>query len=140
MFPLTTRILIVDDQSPMRELVRSQLRSLGFGAQTDLIRQAVDGKDAFRVLEEGVQIFQPIQLIVSDWEMPNMSGFELLKAVRSDERFAKLPVILLTAVNKQDQVMDAIKAGVTNYMTKPFSKAVLIEKLQRSWITSQSKK
>jgi two-component system chemotaxis response regulator CheY len=81
-----------------------------------------------------------VQLIISDWEMPIMSGLELLKAVRADPRHASTPVILLTAVNRQEQVLEAIKSGVNNYISKPFSKATLVEKLERTWQAVNAKK
>jgi len=124
----------------MRELVRSQLRALGFGGTTTAIRQATDGKNALEVMEEALKIYSPVQLIISDWEMPIMSGIELLKAVRADPRFATIPMIMLTAVNRQEQVLEAIKSGASNYISKPFSKATLIDKLERTWQAVGAKK
>jgi two-component system chemotaxis response regulator CheY len=140
MFPLDTRILLVDDQPPMRELVRTQLRALGYGGATSSIRQATDGKNALYIMEEALKVYLPVQLIISDWEMPVMSGLEFLKAVRADPRHATIPVVLLTAVNRQEQVLEAIKAGVNNYISKPFSKATLVEKLERTWQAVNAKK
>jgi len=139
-FPLTTRILLVDDQPKLRELVRSQLRALGYGTHPEMIKQASDGKQAFKILEQCLQLQQPIQLVISDWEMPGGAGIDLLKAVRGDERFADLPLILLTAVNKQEQIVQAIQAGVSNYVLKPFSVGVLTEKLKNTWAKAQQKK
>jgi two-component system chemotaxis response regulator CheY len=123
----------------MREMVRSQLVSLGYGKQPDLIVQASDGQQAYQVLQEYFCRPQPVDLVLLDWEMPLMSGLELIKALRADERFMRLPVILLTAVNDHDHVVEAIQSGVTNYIVKPFNKGTLIEKLKKTWAIQQKK-
>lgn len=139
-FPPSTRILIVDDQSTMRDLVRMQLRSIGYGNAPELVKQASDGRSAFKMLEECLRIGLPIDLVISDWEMPGGSGIELLKRARADDRFKDLPIILLTAVNRQDQIVEAIQSGVNNYILKPFSNGVLVEKLKKTWTALELKR
>jgi len=138
-FPATTKFLVCDDHPPMREMVRSQLLSMGYGSRPDLILQASDGQQAYQILQEQVTHPHPIEVLLLDWEMPLMSGIELLNALRADDRFRGLPIILLTAVNDQDHVIEAIQSGVTNYIVKPFNKATLIEKLKKTWSTQQKK-
>ena len=138
-FPPTTRILLVDDQATLRDLVRSQLRTLGYGTRAEWIKQASSGVEGLKLVQQCFEIQQPIQLVISDWEMPGGAGIDFLKAVRADPRFSTLPFILLTAVNKQEQIMQALQAGVSNYMLKPFSVMTLTEKLQRTWEKIQKK-
>ena len=138
-FPPTTRILLVDDQATLRDLVRSQLRTLGYGTRAEWIKQASSGVEGLKVVQQCFEIQQPIQLVISDWEMPGGAGIDFLNAVRADPRFSTLPFILLTAVNKQEQIMQALQAGVSNYMLKPFSVMTLTEKLQRTWEKVQKK-
>lgn len=133
MFPESTRILIVDDQPLMREQVRSQLKGLGLGVDPTLIHQAENGKQALEVLERQVAASQPVALIFSDWEMPELDGMGFLKAVRADSRFAKVPLIMVTSFNSQAHVVEAIRTGANNYIPKPCTTEVLKEKLKRTW-------
>lgn len=126
MFKNTTRILILDDMSTMRKIVMKTLKDLGF---VD-IQEAVDGAQGWAVLEKSVP---PIELIISDWNMPNCTGLELLKKVRADGRFAKVPFILLTAESEASQVLDAVKSGVSNYIVKPFTVNGVKEKLEQTY-------
>lgn len=123
MFAKDTKILIVDDMMTMRTLVSKTLKELGFTN----ITQAENGMVAF----EKVQSSQvPFQLIISDWNMPQMTGLELLKAVRALPTGKTLPFVLLTAESEKAQVVQAILAGVNGYVTKPFTAATLEEKLK----------
>lgn len=122
MFEQSIRILIVDDMMTMRKLLAKNCRDLGY---KDLI-EAADGKLAWEALQAASP---PIGLIISDWNMPNVTGLDLLKRVRGDQRFQKLPFILVTAESEQKQVVEALTAGVSNYLVKPFSKNSLYEKL-----------
>lgn len=126
MFPLSTRILILDDMLTMRKIVKKALRDVGFTE----IQEATDGHEGWAVLEGSAL---PIQLIVSDWNMPNCTGLEFLKKVRADARFAKLPFILLTAEAEVHQVKEALIAGVTNYIVKPFTPDTLRMKLDQTY-------
>lgn len=123
MFDPKTRILILDDMSTMRKIVMKTLKDLSF---TD-IQEAVDGKQGWEILQASKP---PVQLIVSDWNMPECSGLELLKKVRADATYAKVPFLMLTAETEKHQVMEALKAGVTNYCIKPFTLDMLKQKLE----------
>lgn len=126
MFPSSTRILILDDMMTMRKVVGKTLKEIGF---TD-IQDGADGNQGWEILNSSNP---PIQLIISDWNMPNCTGLDLLKKVRADERFSKLPFLLLTAEAETHQVMTAMQAGVTNYIIKPFTPDTIKEKLAQAW-------
>lgn len=125
MYDNNTRILILDDMMTMRKVVAKTLKDLGFSD----IQEAADGKIGWDVLNASNP---PIQLVISDWNMPNCTGLELLKKVRTDERFAKLPFILLTAEAEAHQVKEALVQGVTNYVIKPFTAEILRQKLEQA--------
>ena len=114
------KILIVDDFATMRKVIRNLLKQLGY----ENIAEAEDGVAALRTLRS-----QKIDLVVSDWNMPNMTGLELLKAVRADEELKATPFLMVTAEALQDNVIAAVKAGVNNYIVKPFTAEVLNEKI-----------
>lgn len=122
MFALTTRVLIVDDMSTMRKIVKKICTEIGF---TD-ITEAADGNQAWEAITNAPA---PIGLIISDWNMPNCTGLELLKRIRADHRYKKTPFLLVTAEAEQAQVMEAIKAGVDQYVVKPFTRDDLVKKL-----------
>ena len=121
MFSPSTKILIVDDMKTMRRLVRKACEGLGFS----VIDEAEDGQKAW----EKVQAEGNFELILSDWNMPNCTGLDFLKRVRADSRFKSLPFILLTAEAEAQQISEAIAAGVTQYIIKPFTADTLQEKL-----------
>lgn len=123
MFPLNTKILIVDDMMTMRKLVSKIFRDLGF---TD-ISDASDGALAWQAISTSNP---PFGLVISDWNMPQCTGLELLKRVRNDPRFAKLPFVLVTAEAEQHQIVEAIKSGVNGYVVKPFTAESIKEKLE----------
>ena len=116
------KILIVDDFATMRKVIRNLLKQGGF----ENVVEAEDGVAALKVLKS-----QPVDFIISDWNMPNMSGLELLKAVRSDEELKALPFLMVTAEALKDNVVAAVKAGVSNYIVKPFTAEVLNEKIEK---------
>jgi two-component system, chemotaxis family, chemotaxis protein CheY len=116
------KILVVDDFATMRRIVKSNLKQMGFSK----IFEAEDGVSALEELKK-----EKVDLIISDWNMPNMTGLELLKAVRSDEGLKQIPFVMVTAEGQQGNVMEAVKAGVTNYVVKPFTPATLEEKLKK---------
>lgn len=116
------QILIVDDFSTMRRIIRNLLHELGFENTTE----ADDGNTAIPVLET-----KPIDLIVLDWNMPGMPGIELLRWVRNHERLSKLPILMVTAEAKREQIVEAAEAGVNGYVVKPFNAATLKSKLER---------
>jgi two-component system chemotaxis response regulator CheY len=123
MFASTTRVLVVDDMMTMRKIVKKIGTEIGF---TD-ITEATDGNQAWEVISNAKP---PIGLIISDWNMPNCTGLELLKRLRADHRYKKTPFILVTAEAEQSQIVDAIKAGVDQYVVKPFAKDDLVKKLE----------
>lgn len=123
MFAPTTRVLIVDDMSTMRKIVKKTCTEIGF---TDF-SEATDGNQAWELIGSANP---PIGLIISDWNMPNCTGLELLKRVRADHRYKKTPFLLVTAEAEQAQVLDALKAGVDQYVVKPFTKDDLVKKLE----------
>lgn len=125
MFSTNTKILVIDDMMTMRKIVRKALTAMGF---TD-IDEAADGQLAWAKLNETTGF----QLVISDWNMPNCSGLDLLKRVRSDSRFKSMPFILLTAEGEGHQVKEAIIAGVDGYVLKPFTPESLKEKLEQTF-------
>ncbi len=116
------RILVVDDFSTMRRIVKNVLKQLGF----ENIEEAEDGAQAFSKLQTG-----RFDFVVSDWNMPNSDGFELLRKVRSDPALKDLPFLMVTAEAEKDKVIQAIQAGVNNYIVKPFTAEVFKEKMDR---------
>jgi two-component system chemotaxis response regulator CheY len=119
---LQIKILVVDDFATMRKVVRNLLKQVGY----ENIVEAEDGVMALKALKS-----QKIGLIISDWNMPNMTGLELLKAVRADEDLKTTPFLMVTAEALQDNVITAVKAGVSNYIVKPFTAEVLNDKIKK---------
>ena len=118
------KILVVDDFSTMRRIVRNLLVELGFS--NPLIQEADDGENAIAMLRS-----QPFDLVVTDWNMPNMTGIDLLKAIRAEASLKGLPVLMVTAENNRDQIIAAAQAGVNGYIVKPFTAVTLQEKLSK---------
>lgn len=129
MFKPTTKFLIVDDFGTMRKIVKKALLDLGYANSVE----AVDGLNAYQLLQEHLKTPEPFDFIISDWNMPNMAGIELLKKCRSEESFKKMPFMLVTAESEQAQILEAVKAGVTDYVIKPFSPAMLKTKLENAY-------
>lgn len=129
MFPSSTRILVVDDMQSLRELLGAYLRRLGF---KDII-EAADGELAYKLLSESKINRTPVGLVISDWNMPNLNGIDLLKLIRANPEWKKLPFLLTTTESEKPKVVEAIQSGVTNYMVKPVEEATLKEKLERTW-------
>jgi two-component system chemotaxis response regulator CheY len=116
------RILIVDDFSTMRRIVKNLLNDLGFGNTAE----AEDGHSALAALRASTFDF-----VVTDWNMPGMTGIELLKAIRADPKLCKLPVLMVTAEAKREQIVEAAQAGVNGYIIKPFTAETLKDKLSK---------
>jgi two-component system, chemotaxis family, chemotaxis protein CheY len=116
------KILVVDDFSTMRRIIKNLLRDLGFTN----ISEADDGSTALPMLQSG-----DFDFLVTDWNMPIMTGIDLLKAVRADERLSTMPVLLVTAEAKKDQIVEAAQAGVNGYVVKPFTAETLKEKIEK---------
>jgi two-component system chemotaxis response regulator CheY len=117
------RILVVDDFSTMRRIVKNLLKELGFSN----FSEAEDGALAWASLEAA----GGYDFIVSDWNMPNMTGIDFLRKVRADPRFKDTPFLLITAEAKRSQILEAAEAGVNGYIVKPFTAATLNEKIQK---------
>ena len=116
------KVLLVDDFSTMRRIIKKLLNEIGFKR----IIEAEDGSEALRILKAG-----DIDFLVTDWNMPKMSGMELLEAVRANPQLSRLPVLMVTAESNRDQITRAAMAGVNGYVVKPFSAATLQEKIER---------
>lgn len=116
------KILIVDDFSTMRRIIKNLLRDLGFNNTSE----ADDGNSALPMLQAG-----SFDFLVTDWNMPGMQGIDLLKAVRADAKLAKLPVLMVTAESKREQIVEAAQAGVSGYVVKPFTAITLKEKIDK---------
>lgn len=117
-----TKFLVVDDFSTMRRIVRNLLKELGFVN----VQEAEDGVDALAKLRAG-----DFDFVVSDWNMPNMTGLELLKHIRADAKLKHLPVLMVTAEAKKENIIEAAQAGASGYVVKPFTAATLDEKLKK---------
>lgn len=116
------KILIVDDFSTMRRIIKNLLRDLNY-ANT---HEADDGTSALPMLKNG-----NFDFLITDWNMPGMTGIDLLRAVRSDPNLASLPVLMVTAEAKRDQIVEAAQAGVNGYVVKPFTAQTLKEKIEK---------
>ena len=116
------RILVVDDFPTTRRIVRSLLKELGFTN----VEEAEDGQDALNKLKQG-----GFEFVVSDWNMPNLDGLEMLKQIRGDDSLKDLPVLMVTAEAKKENIIAAAQAGANGYVVKPFTAATLDEKLNK---------
>ncbi|MDP2806219.1 MAG: chemotaxis response regulator CheY [Gallionellaceae bacterium] len=121
------KILVVDDFSTMRRIVRNLLKELGFAN----VHEAEDGVEGLNKLRsEG-----NFEFVVSDWNMPNMTGIEMLRAIRADEKLKHLPLLMVTAEAKRENIIEAAQAGASGYVVKPFTAATLDEKLKKIFAT-----
>ena len=127
MFNTNTKFLIVDDFSTMRKIIKKVLDEIGY---TNTV-EAVDGKNALDVLAASIKSGNPVQFIISDWNMPNMQGIDLLRACKDNPEYKALPFMLVTAESEQAQIIEAAKAGVSEYVVKPFNAATLKAKIER---------
>lgn len=116
------KILVVDDFSTMRRIIKNLLRDLGFNNTSE----ADDGMTALPMLQSG-----NFDMVVTDWNMPGMPGIDLLKAIRADAKLSHIPVLMVTAEQKKENIVEAAQAGVNGYIVKPFTAATLKEKLDK---------
>ncbi len=116
------KILVVDDSSTMRRIIKNTLGRLGHKE----VLEAEDGVTAWEAMESN----EDIDILITDWNMPNMNGLELVQKVRAQEKYADLPIIMVTTEGGKTEVITALKAGVNNYIVKPFTPQVLQEKLE----------
>lgn len=122
------KFLVVDDFSTMRRIVRNLLKELGFSN----VHEAEDGIEALKKLRA-----ESFDFVVSDWNMPNMTGLELLKEIRKDDSLKHLPVLMVTAEAKKENIIEAAQAGASGYVVKPFTSVTLDEKLKKIFTTMQ---
>ena len=115
------KLLVVDDSSTMRRIIKNTLARLGY---KDILEGA-DGVEGWNAIDANPDV----EMLITDWNMPEMNGLELVKKVRADERFTDLPIIMVTTEGGKAEVITALKAGVNNYIVKPFTPQVLKEKL-----------
>lgn len=130
MFPAETRILVIDDMPSIRDLVKNTLKGMGFKN----ILEAGDGEEGLKILLQNNSAGSNIQLVISDWNMPKMKGLELLKQVRATAEWVNLPFVLLTSESERDQVTEAVLAGVSQYIVKPFSAKIFEDKLKAAYL------
>ena len=116
------KILVVDDFATMRRIIKNILRQIGF---TNIV-EADDGSTALPILEK-----EHIDLVITDWNMPKMSGLELIKAIRANPTTKDIPILMVTAEALKENIIEAVKAGVNNYVVKPFTAQVLQEKIEK---------
>lgn len=116
------RVLVVDDFSTMRRIIKNILRQLGF---TNVV-EADDGTTGWEVLNK-----DKIDFVISDWNMPQMTGIELLRKVRGSEEFADMPFLMVTAEAQQENIIEAVQAKVSNYIVKPFTAETMKQKIDK---------
>ncbi len=117
------KIITIDDSSTMRRIIKNTLKRIGYG---DEILEAENGKEALEILENN-----PVDLIITDWNMPVMDGLTFVKKIRSNSKFDDVPIIMVTTEAAKEDIITALKAGVNNYIVKPFTPQVLKEKIEQ---------
>jgi two-component system, chemotaxis family, chemotaxis protein CheY len=122
---LDIKILVVDDFATMRRIIKNILKQLGYND----IDEADDGAAAIAKLKS-----TKFDFVITDWNMPNMSGLELVKAIRSDENIKSIPILMVTAEALKENIIEAVKAGVNNYIVKPFTAEVMKEKIDKIFV------
>lgn len=121
------KILVVDDMATMRKIIKNMLTQMGFKN----ITEADDGATAWPLIQSAFEMGDPFEFILSDWNMPNVSGLDLLQKMRAMDQFKTTPFLMITAEAEQGNVVVAVKAGVSNFIVKPFSAQVLKEKIDK---------
>jgi len=129
MFPPTTRILIVDDMKGVRTLERGVLAELGYKN----VFEASSGQEALEVIKKQAASGENIELVLTDWKMPDVTGMELLTTIRADKLFQNLPVIFVTAESEKSKILEALKEKVNDYLVKPFNATTLERKFAVVW-------
>lgn len=127
MFPSDTKFLVVDDFATMRKIIKKVLNELGYTN----IEEADDGKNALPMLQQAATTSAPFTFVISDWNMPGMTGIDLLRACKADANLKSMPFMLVTAESEQKHILEAAKAGVSDYVVKPFNAATLKAKMER---------
>ncbi len=121
------KIIVVDDMATMRKIIKNMLSQIGFTN----IQEADDGATAWPLINQAKENGEPFEFILSDWNMPQLSGLDLLKKIRATPGLEKTPFLMITAESEQGNVVVAVKAGVSNFIVKPFSAQVLKEKIDK---------
>ncbi|MEO0336158.1 MAG: response regulator [Pseudomonadota bacterium] len=129
MFPKDTRFLIVDDTKTIRSLIKEMLHKTGFRSFTE----AGDGNAALQLMKERADGHDSFQFIICDWNMPVMTGIELLEIRNQDQRFQSIPFLMVTIESEREYVLKAVSMGVSDFVVKPFSEATLASKIQGIW-------
>ncbi len=127
MFSANIKVLVVDDMETMRAMLNNYLNDMGFRQ----IVMANDGVEAIEKLKAAEKAGHPFQLIICDWDMPNMNGIDFLKFCQGDDKFKNIPVIFVTVEGNQKNILEAITHGVADYIVKPYTQSLLQSKLQR---------
>ncbi|MGE5431775.1 MAG: response regulator [Syntrophomonadaceae bacterium] len=120
---MSLKFLVVDDSVTMRRIVANSLKNLGY----DNMVEAVDGKDALAKLAADAEI----NFVITDWNMPELTGLELTKAIRADDKYVKLPILMVTTRGVKEDIIEALQAKVSNYVIKPFTPQILKEKIDQ---------
>ncbi|MGE5353316.1 MAG: response regulator [Acidobacteriota bacterium] len=120
---MSLKFLVVDDSVTMRRIVANSLKNLGY----ENIVEAVDGKDALAKLAADAEI----NFVITDWNMPELTGLELTKAIRADDKYTKLPILMVTTRGVKEDIIEALQAKVSNYVIKPFTPQILKEKIDQ---------
>lgn len=136
MFPTDSKIMVIDDMPSLRDVIKKTLNNMGYFH----IIAAGDGQEAYQFLV--AQKVKPgeLQLVICDWNMPNMTGLDLLRVIRAYSEWKDLPFIMLTTENEKSKVIEAIQVGASNYMIKPVNEKTLTEKMKSVWAQAQKKK
>lgn len=119
---LKMKVLVVDDFATMRRIIKGVLRQIGLKN----FREAEDGKEALQLMKS-----EKFDLVLCDWNMPGMLGIELLKLVRADDELKDIPFVMVTAESQKENILEAVKSGVSNYIVKPFTANAVEEKLKK---------
>ncbi len=116
------KILVVDDMSSMRRIIKNTLKQLGYPN----VEEAEDGQKALEMVRK-----ETFDLVISDWNMPNMNGLDLLKSIRQDPKLSVMPVLMVTTEAEMDHILEAIRSGVNSYILKPFTAETMKEKIDK---------
>lgn len=127
MRPDEITVLVVDDMAIMRTLIKNAISVMGFKK----VLEAQDGETAWKIINQRAKGEGKINFIISDWNMPNMTGYDLLKLVRSDEICKDTPFLMVTAEGEKGNISKALKAGVDNFVVKPFTPLIILEKIEK---------
>ena len=129
MFPADTRFLIIDDTKTIRSLLKEILRNLGY----EKVDEAEDGNQGLNMMTREADTEKPYEFIICDWNMPGLTGIELLEKRNADMRFKKVPFLMVTIESEREYVLKAVTMGVSDFVVKPFSEATVKAKIESIW-------